>query len=117
MAIVPASPPSESKRSPANVRRAKRRGLFRMSAASPARIRIAPSAPSVTAARKNGEVAISDAMAETIICQEIRDLPRVLSPSHPDVLALRQGQASHAPLHQSPARRPPLWLTSDLSDI
>ena len=43
------------------------RGLFRMSAASPARIRIAPSAPSVTAARKNGEVASSDDMAETII--------------------------------------------------
>ena len=40
-----------------------------MSAASPARIRIAPSAPNVTAARKNGEVASSDDMAETIICE------------------------------------------------
>src|SRR2546430_12398447 len=72
MAIVPASPPSESKSSPANVRRANRRGLLRMSAANPARIRIAPSAPNVTAARKNGEVASSDDMAEPIICQVTR---------------------------------------------
>jgi hypothetical protein len=35
---------------------------------------------------------------------------RVLSPSHPDVLALREAQASRAALRQGPARRHPLFL-------
>jgi hypothetical protein len=35
---------------------------------------------------------------------------RVLSPSYPDVLALRQGQASRAVLRQGPARRHPHFI-------
>jgi hypothetical protein len=35
---------------------------------------------------------------------------RVLSPNYPDVLALRQGQASRAALRQGPIRGHPLQL-------
>ncbi len=35
---------------------------------------------------------------------------RVLSPSYPDVLALRQGQASRAALRQGPTRRHPHFI-------